>query len=129
MATGKGKSHNLGTSAGGKVDHAVGQRRPRRQAVSAKPGRAGGGDRSSATRPLADRPPYSMLIRWSDEDQCYIVTLPEFDDATTHGKTYQSAARSGADLIDSFVLWYEQDGKPLPIPEKFAVPELLEMTV
>jgi predicted RNase H-like HicB family nuclease len=60
-----------------------------------------------------------MLIRWSDEDQVYIVTLPEFDNAKTHGETYEKAAKMGRELIESFVLWNKQDGKPLPPPRKF----------
>jgi predicted RNase H-like HicB family nuclease len=62
---------------------------------------------------------YSMLIRWSDEDQTFIATLPEFDNAMTDGPTYETAARQGRLLIESFVLWYEQDGRPLPRPNLF----------
>ena len=36
---------------------------------------------------------YSMIIQWSDEDQVYIVHLPEFGPyAQTHGSTYEEAA-------------------------------------
>jgi antitoxin HicB len=64
-----------------------------------------------------------MVIRWSDEDEVYIVTLPEFDRAKTHGSTYEKAAKSGRELIESFILWYEQDGKALPEPQKFVFEE------
>lgn len=63
-----------------------------------------------------------MLIRWSDEDQAYIVMLPEFDNAKTHGSTYEAAARMGGELIESFIMWYRQDGKPLPPPRLFVYP-------
>ena len=62
---------------------------------------------------------YSMLIRWSEEDQKYIVTLPEFGNAKTHGETYEEAAREGSDLIESFLMWKAQDGEPLPKPNLF----------
>ena len=62
---------------------------------------------------------FSMLIQWSDEDQVFIVTLPEFENARTHGETYEKAARQGRLLIESFIMWYEQDGKPLPAPSLF----------
>jgi predicted RNase H-like HicB family nuclease len=64
-----------------------------------------------------------MLIRWSDEDELYIATLPEFDRAKAHGTTYEKAAKSGRELIESFIMWYEQDGKPLPEPHKFVFEE------
>ncbi len=71
-----------------------------------------------------------MTIQWSDEDEVYMVTLPEFDNATTHGDTYEKAARQGSDLIESFIMWYEQDAKPLPEPRRFLFEEVatLELT-
>ncbi|MGH7213719.1 MAG: type II toxin-antitoxin system HicB family antitoxin [Tepidisphaeraceae bacterium] len=64
-------------------------------------------------------PTYSMVIQWSNEDEVYIVTLPEFDNAKTHGETYEKAARQGRERIESFLIWHEQDAKPLPAPLKF----------
>lgn len=58
-----------------------------------------------------------MLIQWSDIDEAFIVTLPEFRNARTHGETYEEAVKMGRDLIESFFIWYEQDGKPLPKPK------------
>jgi antitoxin HicB len=63
-----------------------------------------------------------MIIRWSDEDEAFIVTLPEFAGAKTHGDTYEEAVREGKDLIASFVMWYEQDGRRLPEPAKHLDP-------
>jgi len=34
---------------------------------------------------------YSMVIEWSDEDQVYIVTVPELPGCRTHGATYEEA--------------------------------------
>lgn len=65
-----------------------------------------------------------MLIRWSDEDEVFVVTLPEFDDATTHGETYERAARQGRLLIESFIMWYGQDGKDLPEPQMFSLEQV-----
>ena len=62
---------------------------------------------------------YSMIIQWSEEDQAYLATLPEFGNALTHGDTYEAAAHQGRELIESFIMWYEQDGKPLPKPYLF----------
>jgi predicted RNase H-like HicB family nuclease len=59
---------------------------------------------------------YSMVIQWSDEDEVFIVKLPEFKNAQTHGKTYKEAARQGEDLIESFIQWYGEEGRPLRTP-------------
>ena len=40
---------------------------------------------------------YSMIVQWSDEDQLFLVTIPEFSDLVvmpcTHGKTREEAIR------------------------------------
>lgn len=60
-----------------------------------------------------------MLIEWSDEDQVYIVTLPEFGGCKTHGKTYAQAARMGQDALESLIDAFQEDGSPLPEPAKY----------
>ncbi len=57
---------------------------------------------------------YSMIIEWSDEDQAFVVSLPEFPGQHTHGDTYEKACAQGRDLIETWVDIYQQDGKPLP---------------
>jgi predicted RNase H-like HicB family nuclease len=66
-----------------------------------------------------------MLIQWSDVDEVFIVTLPEFENAKTHGETYDKAARQGRLLVESFVMWYEQDCKALPEPQTFPMDEVV----
>jgi len=63
-----------------------------------------------------------MIIQWSDEDQAYIVAIPEFPGNLTHGATYEEAVKQGEDLIGSLIMWTLQDGKPLPKPQEFAIP-------
>jgi predicted RNase H-like HicB family nuclease len=63
---------------------------------------------------------YSMVIRWSDEDQAFIVSLPEFGPyASTHGQTYEEAVRMGRECLESLIESYQADGIALPEPAKF----------
>ncbi|HKV84052.1 MAG TPA: type II toxin-antitoxin system HicB family antitoxin [Ktedonobacterales bacterium] len=64
---------------------------------------------------------YSMVIEWSDENQAFMVSVPEFPGNYTHGDTYEEAVKQGKDLIESLIMWTRQDGKPLPLPREFAV--------
>ncbi|BAY43171.1 hypothetical protein SAMD00079811_07500 [Scytonema sp. HK-05] len=66
---------------------------------------------------------YSMLIQWSNEDNCYLVHLPEFpwQQYHTHGKTYEEAAKHGHEIIESLIEWYQEHRKALPEP--IALPE------
>lgn len=66
-------------------------------------------------------PHYSMVIEWSDEDQKYIVSFPEWGSQThTHGATYEDAVVNGRQVLDDLIdLWQEQ-GRALPQPRVFA---------
>ncbi len=66
------------------------------------------------------KPKYSMTIRWSEEDQAFLVWLPEFDGRPqTHGDTYEEAARRGAELIESHIGWLGEEGQQLPAPDVY----------
>jgi predicted RNase H-like HicB family nuclease len=62
---------------------------------------------------------YEMVIVWSEEDDCYLVHLPDFPEQTyrTHGDSYEEAARNGEEVLQ---LLLEEDGLPLPKPRPSA---------
>ncbi len=62
---------------------------------------------------------YEMVIVWSEEDDCYLVHLPDFPEQTyrTHGDSYEEAARNGEEVLE---LLLEEDGLPLPKPRPSA---------
>ncbi|MGF1518147.1 MAG: type II toxin-antitoxin system HicB family antitoxin [Nodosilinea sp.] len=59
---------------------------------------------------------YEMVIIWSEEDDCFLVHLPDFPEQTyrTHGNTYEEAAHNGQEVLQ---LLLEEDGLPLPKPK------------
>ncbi|MBF2058497.1 MAG: type II toxin-antitoxin system HicB family antitoxin [Cyanobacterium sp. T60_A2020_053] len=61
---------------------------------------------------------YSMVIQWSQEDQLFLVHLPEFpwQEFHTHGKTYEEAAKNGEEVIDNLVEILIKEKQPLPKP-------------
>ena len=47
---------------------------------------------------------YSILIQWSDEDQKYVVSFPEFGPyAHTHGETYAEALKNGEEVLELLI--------------------------
>ena len=64
---------------------------------------------------------YSMCIEWSDEDQVYIVTVPELPGCKTHGATYEEAARRGQAAIETWIDAMRAWGCPVPAPRIYAV--------
>jgi predicted RNase H-like HicB family nuclease len=62
---------------------------------------------------------YTVIIQWSDEDQCYVVCLPEWGPyAKTHGKTYEEAARNAREVLELLM----QDETAPPTPKLFHYP-------
>lgn len=61
---------------------------------------------------------YRILIQWSDEDNCYLVALPDFPSEiqtwVTHGETYEEALRHGLEVMEELILIAQDEGKPLP---------------
>jgi predicted RNase H-like HicB family nuclease len=58
---------------------------------------------------------YSIVIQWSDEDQKYIVTLPEFGlYAHTHGNSYEEALKNAQEVLELLIEDYQARNKSLP---------------
>lgn len=67
---------------------------------------------------------YSMVIEWSEEDQAFLVTLPEWADSVlmpaTHGNTYNEAVQSGLEVLEMLVHNATKNGEALPRPKIYA---------
>ena len=65
---------------------------------------------------------YSILIQWSEADQAYVASLPEWGQcAHTHGETYEEALENAREVLEDLVYGYEQTGKSLPKPQTLQV--------
>ncbi len=62
---------------------------------------------------------YSMVIEWSDEDNAYIVTVPELPGCRTHGFTYEEAVEQGQEVIEGWIDVARSKGRPVPSPRTF----------
>lgn len=69
---------------------------------------------------------YAMLIQWSNEDQAYIVRLPDWERANrvlgpvTHGDTYTEALAHGLEALDALIASARKHQEILPEPQTFA---------
>ena len=61
---------------------------------------------------------YRIIIQWSEEDNCYLVALPDFPSETqiwvTHGDTYEEALKHGLEVMEELILIAQDENKPLP---------------
>ncbi|MGB3637765.1 MAG: type II toxin-antitoxin system HicB family antitoxin [Rivularia sp. (in: cyanobacteria)] len=63
---------------------------------------------------------YTIIIQWSDEDQCYVVSLPEFENILqpcTHGDTYEEAIKNAQEVLEMLIESSLEDGETLPEPK------------
>jgi len=67
---------------------------------------------------------YSVVIEWSEEDQAYVVILPEWADQyvmpIADGDTYEEALARAKNALENYILFAQEDGKPLPQPRVYA---------
>jgi antitoxin HicB len=67
---------------------------------------------------------YSMMIQWSDDDEAYLVTLPEWEgrifNPVTHGVSYEDAIKQGHEALAALVSSARQHNEPLPEPRVVA---------
>lgn len=68
---------------------------------------------------------YSMIIQWSQDDQLFLVTIPEFADKVimpcTHGKTRQEAFCNGEEVIEMYLEAWQTEGELIPKPSMLQV--------
>ena len=65
---------------------------------------------------------YTIVIQWSEEDDCFVVFLPEFEDVmqpVTHGESYEKAFQNAQEVLELLVESAMEEGKPLPAPKQF----------
>ena len=64
---------------------------------------------------------YTIIIQWSEEDQCYVVLLPEFTNVMqpcTHGDTYEEALKNAQEVLELLIETALENGESLPKPQK-----------
>jgi antitoxin HicB len=59
-----------------------------------------------------------MVLLWSEEDQCYVVTLPAWQNAQTHGATLEEATRNGREVLALLIESAQRHGEPIPDAER-----------
>ncbi len=69
--------------------------------------------------------PYSMIVQWSEEDELFLVTIPEFANLVvmpcTHGKTRQEAISNGEEVIEMYLEAWKTEGETIPKPKTLEI--------
>ncbi|NBV21460.1 MAG: type II toxin-antitoxin system HicB family antitoxin [Proteobacteria bacterium] len=63
---------------------------------------------------------YELIIDWSDDDQCYVVKVPDLSGCMAHGKTRQQAVEMTEEALKLWIETAKEAGVSVPKPSKFA---------
>jgi predicted RNase H-like HicB family nuclease len=59
---------------------------------------------------------YEMIIYWSNEDQAYLVEVPELAGCMADGPTYREAVSNAEVIIAEWIETARELGRPIPQP-------------
>ncbi len=59
---------------------------------------------------------YALWIEWSDEDNRYVVTVPDLPGCMADGKTYEEAVANAQEIMDIWIEVQREDDLPVPEP-------------
>jgi predicted RNase H-like HicB family nuclease len=59
---------------------------------------------------------YEMIIYWSDEDQAFVVEVPELPGCMADGPTYREAVANAEKVIEEWIQTAKELGREVPVP-------------
>nr|WP_148223785.1 type II toxin-antitoxin system HicB family antitoxin [Desulfurobacterium thermolithotrophum] len=60
---------------------------------------------------------YKLIIYWSDEDERFIVEVPELPGCMADGITYEEAVKNAQQVIDEWIETARELGRKIPKPK------------
>jgi len=65
---------------------------------------------------MKERDKYLKIVEWSEEDQCYIGSIPGWIGKCCHGNDEMEVYKEICEIVDEWIEIYKKDGRPLPPP-------------
>ncbi len=63
---------------------------------------------------MKKRDHYIKIVEWSEDDQCYVGSVPGWIGKCCHGDNEEDVYRQLCQIVDEWIEIYEQDKIPLP---------------
>lgn len=60
---------------------------------------------------------YELIIYWSEEDQAFVVDVPELPGCMADGETYEQAVANARQVIEEWMETARELGRPIPEPK------------
>lgn len=62
---------------------------------------------------------YQLIIDWSDEDEAFLVEVPELPGCMADGETYAEAVAQVQHIIREWIETAHEIGRPVPLPRSW----------
>jgi predicted RNase H-like HicB family nuclease len=59
---------------------------------------------------------YELIVFWSEEDQAFVVEVPELPGCMADGATYVEAVTNAQRIIEEWIDTAKELGRPIPVP-------------
>jgi antitoxin HicB len=59
-----------------------------------------------------------LVFHWSAQDDCYVVTIPAWQNARTHGATLEEAGKNALDVVTLLIDSAIKHREPIPPAER-----------
>ena len=65
---------------------------------------------------MKERDKYLKIVEWSEENNCYVGSIPGWLGQCSHGKDELKVYRELTEILDEWIDIYKKDRRPLPTP-------------
>ena len=65
---------------------------------------------------MKERDRYLKIVEWSEEDKCYVGSIPGWIGKCCHGNNEMKVYSELSEILDEWITIYKKDGKTLPPP-------------
>jgi predicted RNase H-like HicB family nuclease len=60
---------------------------------------------------------YELIIYWSEEDESFVVEVPELPGCMADGETYEEAVANAKTVIEEWIETAREQGREIPEPK------------
>lgn len=60
---------------------------------------------------------YELIIYWSEEDEAFVVEVPELPGCMADGESYEQAVANARQVIEEWIDTAHELGRPVPTPK------------
>jgi predicted RNase H-like HicB family nuclease len=71
--------------------------------------------KNCASTTMKKRDNYLKLVEWSEDDECYVGSVPGWIGKCCHGDDETKVYQALCQIVDEWIEIYKKDGRPLPV--------------